>query len=131
MSDTRVQWLGLGVVRVPEHASAESKLRVSKASFGTIDGSWDEGEWSREGSVEVNNLHRIAPIESITGEQYERISQVILPFDSGYELFAGKQRPPLHWIKSVFTNHVAVLYCFRALTAETPDTTDHEVGPRL
>ena len=127
MSDTSVQSFGLVVVRVAEHASAESKLRVSKASFGTMDGPWDEAEWFRQGSVEVNSVHCVAPIESMTGEQYDRISEVTLPFNTGYELFEGVRRPPLHWIKGVFPNHAAVLYCYRPirLAAETLDTTDH------
>jgi hypothetical protein len=88
---------------------------VRSSNFGTGP-SWeyvDNARWYPVANEEMADLMAVAPIDSLTEEQYRRFSKVVLPRSHFFQGFSREEMPPLDWIKRTFTRHLAVAQFWR------------------
>ena len=118
--EKQARGIRLVIVRLPDDvetvSSPERLENLRSAGFGTGP-SWehvDGAEFYPLGNEEVANLMQLASVESLTDEQYRKISSVIIPLGSGlYHGFSGEEVPPLDWIKRNFIGRIAVTQYWR------------------
>jgi hypothetical protein len=89
--------------------------------------SWDDvrdAEWRALGDTEEVAVRLlIAPVESLTEQQYRGFSEVVLPSKDGfYDRFLGAEIPLLTSIKDVFTNHAAIAHFVRPKEQEAKNS---------
>jgi hypothetical protein len=98
-------YLSIGRVPTVEEGAKPERIELLRTtSFGTRFGKESfDGDWHPDDDRELNSMVLLAPVESLTEEQYRKFFRVIVPTPDGLlEGFSGEKIPSLDRIKRSF-----------------------------